>query len=125
MLFIRLHGEEPLALLRSTAAALRPGGRLAAIHWRSDVPTPRGPDLPIQPRPEALRALLIQAGFTIEVEPVVFLPYHYGLADGWTYTTTVSWAAICLPRGCSMEIPSMIRHFVHPQPLADVRNSPC
>lgn len=79
LLFNLLHCEEPLALLRSAATALRPGGRLAAIHWRSDVPTPRGPDLSIRPRPEELRAMLIQAGFAITVEPVVLPPYHYGL----------------------------------------------
>lgn len=79
LLFNILHCEEPLALLLAAHTALRPGGRLAAIHWRSDVPTPRGPDLSIRPRPEHLRALLLQAGFTIAVEPIVLPPYHYGL----------------------------------------------
>ena len=77
--FNLLHCEDPLVLVRSAAAALRPGGRLAAIHWRSDVPTPRGPDLSIRPRPEALRALVVQAGFAIAMEPVVLPPYHFGL----------------------------------------------
>lgn len=79
LLFNLLHCEDPLALLAAAHAALRPGGRLAVIHWRSDVPTPRGPDLSIRPRPEVLRALLVQAGFTIATEPVVLPPYHYGL----------------------------------------------
>lgn len=79
LLFNLLHCENPLALLVAVRVALRPGGRLAAIHWRSDVPTPRGPELSIRPRPEALRALLIQAGFTIAIEPVVLPPYHFGL----------------------------------------------
>lgn len=79
LLFNLLHCEEPLALLGSARAALRPGGRLAAIHWRSDVPTPRGPDLSIRPRPETLRGLLVQAGLAIVIEPVVLPPYHFGL----------------------------------------------
>ena len=79
LLFNLLHCEDPTALLTSARAALRPGGRVAAIHWRSDVPTPRGPDLSIRPRPEVLRALLVQTGFTIAVEPVVLPPYHFGL----------------------------------------------
>lgn len=80
LLFNLLHCEDPLAVLTSAREALRPGGRLAVIHWRSDVPTPRGPDLSIRPRPEALRALLVQAGFSIAIEPVVLPPYHFGLA---------------------------------------------
>lgn len=79
LLFNLLHCEDPGALLRSAAAALRPGGRLAAIHWRSDVPTPRGPDLSIRPRPDALRAWLVEAGLDIAIEPTVLPPYHFGL----------------------------------------------
>jgi SAM-dependent methyltransferase len=79
LLFNLLHCEDPAALLTAAGTALRPGGRLAAIHWRSDVPTPRGPDLSIRPRPEALRALLVQAGFSIAIEPVVLPPFHFGL----------------------------------------------
>lgn len=79
LLFNLLHCEDPAGLLSSARAALRPGGRLAAIHWRSDVPTPRGPDLSIRPRPEVLRALLVQAGCSIVIEPVVLPPYHFGL----------------------------------------------
>lgn len=79
LLFNLLHCEDPHAILGATLSALRPGGRVAAIHWRSDVQTPRGPDPSIRPRPEALRALLIEAGFEIVVEPVVLPPYHVGI----------------------------------------------
>lgn len=79
LLFNLLHCEAPSALLASARVALRSGGRLAAIHWRSDVPTPRGPDLSIRPRPEALRSMLVQAGFFISTEPVVLPPYHFGM----------------------------------------------
>lgn len=82
--FNLLHCEDPLSLLTSARMALRPGGRFAAIHWRSDVPTPRGPGLSIRPRPEALRALLVQAGFSIAIEPVVLPPYHFGLVGTTT-----------------------------------------
>jgi len=79
LLFNLLHCEEPLTLLKTAHSALRPGGRLAAIHWRSDVPTPRGPALSIRPRPETLRRLIIEAGFIIAMEPLLLPPYHFGL----------------------------------------------
>ncbi|MCK6490403.1 MAG: class I SAM-dependent methyltransferase [Planctomycetes bacterium] len=79
LLFNLLHCEDPCALLRTAVLALRPGGRVAAIHWRSDVPTPRGPDLAIRPRPDTLRGWLIQAGLDITVEPLVLPPYHFGM----------------------------------------------
>lgn len=79
LLFNLLHCEDPGALLRSAVAAVHPGGRVAAIHWRCDVPTPRGPDLSIRPRPEAMRGWLVQAGLSIVTEPTVLPPYHVGL----------------------------------------------
>lgn len=79
LLFNLLHCEEPLVLLAAARDALQAGGRLAAIHWRRDVPTPRGPDLSIRPGPERLRSLLVEAGFEIEVEPAVIPPYHVGV----------------------------------------------
>lgn len=79
LLFNILHCEDPLSLLGSALNALRPGGRVAAIHWRSDVPTPRGPDLSIRPRPESIRSWMVQTGFTMVVEPVILPPFHFGL----------------------------------------------
>jgi SAM-dependent methyltransferase len=79
LVFNLLHCEEPGVLLSAARRALRPGGRLAAIHWRSDVSTPRGPDLSIRPRPETLRDLVVDSGFQIVIGPVVLPPYHVGV----------------------------------------------
>ena len=43
LLFNFLHAEEPVALLAAARDAVRPGGLVAVIHWRSDIATPRGP----------------------------------------------------------------------------------
>ena len=79
LLFNLLHCEDPVALLRAARTALRPSGRVGIIHWRSDVPTPRGPALAIRPLPENCVAWAMAAGLTVSVPPLVLPPYHFGL----------------------------------------------
>ncbi|GLQ98929.1 class I SAM-dependent methyltransferase [Dyella mobilis] len=81
MIYNLLHLEEPVPLLRKAYAALETGGTLSVMHWRSDVPTPRGPPLAIRPAPQACAAWLTEAGFS-RIEHVDLgsgCPYHYGL----------------------------------------------
>ena len=79
MLFNILHAESPVALLREAFRILRPGGKVAVIHWNYDAPTPRGPDLSIRPRPEQCRQWLLDVGFELIVSHVDLPPYHYGM----------------------------------------------
>ena len=81
MIYNLLHIEEPVVLLRKALAALHEGGTLSVMHWRSDVPTPRGPPLAIRPTPEQCVEWLQQAGFA-HVESIDLgdcCPFHYGL----------------------------------------------
>lgn len=78
LLFNILHVENPTALLAASANLLRPGGRVLAIHWRSDIPTPRGPDLSIRPRPAQIAAWAKDVGLTPEPSRLL-PPWHFGL----------------------------------------------
>lgn len=78
LLFNILHHEEPVALMQEALRILKPGGRLAVIHWNYDPATPRGPAMEIRPRPEQCIAWARSAGFT-ERGRFDLPPYHYGL----------------------------------------------
>jgi SAM-dependent methyltransferase len=80
LLFNILHLENPTDLLRASAELLRPSGRVLVIHWRSDIPTPRGPDLSIRPRPEQILVWANETGFLDpKATPVTLLPWHFGV----------------------------------------------
>lgn len=80
LLFNILHHEEPLALMREAHRVLKPGGRLAVIHWNYDPNTPRGPAMEIRPKPEDCVKWGLSAGFTFTAtDRFDFPPYHYGL----------------------------------------------
>jgi ubiquinone/menaquinone biosynthesis C-methylase UbiE len=54
MLFNILHHESPAEFLNEAYRILKPEGRAGIIHWRSDIITPRGPELKIRPKPEQI-----------------------------------------------------------------------
>ena len=63
MVYSLLHLEEPVTLLQEAWRVLQPGGRLSVMHWRRDIPTPRGPSLDIRPSPEQCKEWIVAAGF--------------------------------------------------------------
>lgn len=81
MLYNILHIEQPGQLLREAYRVLMPGGSLSLIHWRSDIPTPRGPSLEIRPRAEDCLSWCKDAGF-VEVHGMdiaTWAPFHFAL----------------------------------------------
>jgi ubiquinone/menaquinone biosynthesis C-methylase UbiE len=81
MIFNLLHLEQPVALLQEAHRVLQQGGELSVMHWRSDIPTPRGPSLSIRPTPEQCHAWMTEAGFhDIElIDLQASCPFHFGL----------------------------------------------
>jgi ubiquinone/menaquinone biosynthesis C-methylase UbiE len=81
MIFNLLHLEQPVALLQEAHRVLQAGGELSVMHWRSDIPTPRGPSLSIRPTPAQCRAWMTEAGFHSieEVDLQTSCPFHFGL----------------------------------------------
>ena len=80
MLFNILHVENPVALLKEAARVLKPGGKVAIIHWRTDVETPRGPSMPIRPTALQCRSWGEQAGLEfIRNESLCCCSWHWGM----------------------------------------------
>jgi SAM-dependent methyltransferase len=80
LLFNILHCESPVAMLRTAARVVRPGGLVAVIHWRSDIATPRGPSAKIRPAAAQIEAWALEAGGFRPPEPAFLLPpWHYGM----------------------------------------------
>ncbi len=81
MIFNLLHLEDPVALLREARRTLAVGGTVSVLHWRSDIPTPRGPSLAIRPSP-AQCAEWMQDADLVDVRAVAvedICPYHFAL----------------------------------------------
>jgi SAM-dependent methyltransferase len=79
MLFNILHNENPEDFLTESYRILKQNGKIGIIHWRSDIATPRGPDLTIRPKPEQITEMIDAKKFRFEKKPFVLEPYHFGL----------------------------------------------
>lgn len=80
LLYNILHIEQPVALLAEARRILRPGGEASVIHWRSDIPTPRGPSLAIRPSAAQCLAWAAEAGFQGDIRELGgYAPYHFGM----------------------------------------------
>jgi SAM-dependent methyltransferase len=79
MLFNILHHHLPGDFLNEAYRILKPKGKIGIIHWRSDISTPRGPDLSIRPTPENILQMIDPDLFIVEKQAFWLPPYHYGM----------------------------------------------
>lgn len=79
MLFNILHNDSPNDFLSEAFRILKPNGKVGILHWRSDILTPRGPDLSIRPKPDQILKWIDKSKFKIYKEPIVIEPFHFGL----------------------------------------------
>ncbi len=79
VLFNILHSAERRLILAEASRILNASGRIAILHWRKDIPTPRGPR--VDSRPDLLVILDAIAGLDLRVrgEDRILEPYHWGV----------------------------------------------
>lgn len=78
LLFNILHFPKAEEVLRKAKEVLRLGGRVLAIHWRSDLMTPRGPPLDLRPKPADFKRWASAAGLNVAFV-VELPPWHFGV----------------------------------------------
>lgn len=78
MLFNILHQHNPHQILNEVHRILKEGYKAGIIHWRSDIPTPRGPQLDIRPTQDQCIQWAVESGFAISKE-LMLEPYHFGI----------------------------------------------
>jgi len=79
LLFNILHFSERRVLLEEASRILKNGGIAAIIHWRKDLPTPRGPALNV--RPDQREILTVSEGLNLSFHgnSGILEPYHWGI----------------------------------------------
>jgi SAM-dependent methyltransferase len=81
MIFNLLHIENPVELLLEAHRVLDKNASISVIHWRRDIPTPRGPSLEIRPSPKHCNDWLEAAGFrdVTLIDLQASCPFHFGM----------------------------------------------
>lgn len=79
LLFNILHFKERKLLLNEAMRVISRSGEIAIIHWRKDIPTPRGPSLDIRPTAEDIIKDGLSLGLSLYGEITMLEPYHWGI----------------------------------------------
>ena len=79
MIFNILHHESPIEFINEAYRILKSNGKVGIIHWRSDVETPRGPQLNIRPKPDQILNWVDKKKYSLLKKPAAIEPDHFGL----------------------------------------------
>lgn len=79
LLFNILHFSERRVLLEEASRILKNGGIAAIIHWRKDLPTPRGPALNVRPDQHEILSVSEGLNLTFHGNSRILEPYHWGI----------------------------------------------
>ena len=79
LIFNLLHGPHNLTLIREAQRILSHEGRIAIIHWRGDIETPRGPALDTRPDLDSIQQLTADLPLELAQLSPALGPYHWGL----------------------------------------------
>jgi ubiquinone/menaquinone biosynthesis C-methylase UbiE len=79
LLFNILHSDQKGTLLEESCRILKSSGRVAIIHWRKDIETPRGPGCALRPDQETILHSI--KGFDLHStgNSRILKPYHWGI----------------------------------------------
>lgn len=79
LLFNILHFSERRIFLAEASRILKNGGIVAIIHWRKDIPTPRGPAVSVRPDKDQILNALERLNLSFHGNSSILEPYHWGI----------------------------------------------
>ncbi len=79
LLFNILHDSEKRIFLEETTRILKNGGITAIIHWRKDIPTPRGPANNVRPDQDQILRASEGLSLNFHGNSKILEPYHWGI----------------------------------------------
>jgi ubiquinone/menaquinone biosynthesis C-methylase UbiE len=79
LLFNILHFNERRILLAEASRILKNGGIVAIIHWRKDIPTPRGPAISVRPDKDQILNAVEELNLSFHDNSRILEPYHWGI----------------------------------------------
>jgi len=79
LLFNILHSPERAQVLGEASRIVKQSGRVAIIHWRKDVPTPRGPSIDSRPDHPTIVDSIAGLDLRLAGDARVLEPYHWGI----------------------------------------------
>ena len=78
LLFNILHSNDRNLFIQEAYRVLKSLGIVVILHWRKDIPTPRGPD--VESRPDIAQIRNASQGLGLEeIDEKLLAPYHWGI----------------------------------------------